>query len=150
MPRAEKAKVLADSYWGSRRSRSAQDTSTVKELNYDIAHLRLHEYASKKNDAKACYDRMVPNLIMVISRSFGISRGACRSVGKTFQKTRHHLTTKNGISKESFGYSNANPIFGSWQGATKSVVNWVLTSSIIQNIHKATTEGATFQSKDGE
>ena len=71
-------------------------------------------------------------------------------MGKTFQKTRHHLTTKNGISKESFGYSNANPIFGSWQGATKSVVNWVLTSSIIQNIHQATTEGATFQSTDGE
>ena len=38
MPKAEKANLLTDSNWGSRRSRSAQDTSTMKELHYDISH----------------------------------------------------------------------------------------------------------------
>ena len=48
-----------------------------------------------------------------------------------------------------FGYTRDEPIFGSWQGATKSVVSWVLTSSIIQEIHSNEVKGATFESTDG-
>ena len=150
MPKAEKSKLLTDSNWGSRRSRSAQDTCTVKELHYDISHLRLQDYASMENDAKSCYDRMVPSLIMLMSRSFGISKGACQAVGKTFQRTRHHLATRNGISEQSFGYTKEDPIFGSWQGATKSVINWVLTSSMIQKIHQDTVQGASFKSTENQ
>ena len=96
----------------------------VKELHYSIAHLSLNEFATMENDAKSCYDRMVPSLIMLISRSFGLSKNVCRTVGKTFQKTKHKVATRNGISMNSFGYTKEKPIFGSWQGATKSVVNF--------------------------
>lgn len=57
---------------------------------------------------------------------------------------------RNGISEQSFGYSQDDPIFGSWQGATKSIVNWVLTSSIIQKIHQASVEGANFKSTENQ
>lgn len=93
---------------------------------------------------------MVPSLIMLISRSFGTSRGASQSVGKTFQRTRYHLATRNGIPKESFGYTPETPIFGSWQGATKYVVTWVVTRSIIQKTHQSTVEGAIFKSTYGQ
>lgn len=63
MPRAEEANLLADSRLGSRRRKSAQDKSTVKEFYHNIAHLRLHKYASIENDLKSCYDRMVHNLL---------------------------------------------------------------------------------------
>lgn len=46
------------------------------------------------------------------------------------------------------GYTPAIPIFGSWQGATKSVVNWVLTSSVIQKIHLTTFKGCKLESMD--
>ena len=72
----------------------------VKELHYDISHLCLKDYASMENDAKSCYDRMVPNLIMLISRSFGVRESVCSSVGLTFERTKHHLATKDGIYKE--------------------------------------------------
>lgn len=75
---------------------------------------------------------MIPKLIMLINRSFGIR------------------PPKNGISKESFEYTQINPIFESCQGATKLVVDWVLTSSIIQNIHQDTVQGSTFESVDGK
>lgn len=72
MPKAEKSKLLTDSNWGSMRSRSAQDTCTMKELHNDISHLRIQDYASMENGTKSCYDRMVPSLIMHMSHSFGI------------------------------------------------------------------------------
>lgn len=150
MPKAEKSKLLTDSNCGSRRNQSTQDTSTVKELHYDLSHLRLQDYTSMENDAKSCYDRMVVSLIMLTSRSFGISKGMCQAVGKTFQITRHYLSTRNGISEQSFGYSQEEPIFGSWQDATKSVVDWALMSSIIQKIHQALVEGASFKSTEDQ
>jgi ribonuclease HI len=146
---AEKKKLLCDSNWGSRKGRSAQDVAIVKELHYDITHLSLNEFATMENDAKSCYDRMIPSLIMLISRSFGLNKNVCRTVGKTFEKTRHKVATKNGISKDSFGYTKEEPIFGSWQGATKSVVSWVLTSSVLQEIHFQEAPGAHFKSTDG-
>ena len=103
-----------------------------------------------ENDAKSCYDRMVPSLILLMSCSFGISKGACQAVGKTFQRMRDHLATRNGISEQSFGYTKEDPIFGSWQGATKSVINWVLTSSMIQKIHQDTVQGSSFKSTENQ
>lgn len=144
----KRAEQISDSNWGSRKSRSAQDAATVKSLHYGLAHLTLHKYATMENDAKSCYDRMFPNLFMLLSRSFGIKKSVCQSVGKTFERTRHHVTTKGGVSKRTFGYTKDKPIFGSWQGATKSVINWVLISSILQKIHQDTVAGATFESTD--
>lgn len=103
-----------------------------------------------ENDAKSCYDRMISSLIMLTSRSVGLSRNVCRTVGSTFAKTKHHITTWNVISKNTFGYTSEKPIFGSWQEATKSVVNWILTSSVIQTIHCQDVPGAAFETTDGK
>ena len=91
---------------------------------------------------------MVPSIILLLSRSFGIRKSVSQTVGKTFKNTKHHIATQGGTSKLTFGYSNNKPIFGSWQGATKSVINWVLMSSSLQRIHQNHIKGATFQSTD--
>lgn len=64
MRRAKKEKLLTDSNWGSRKGRTAKEASIVKELHYDITHIILREYSSMENDAKSCFDRMVPGLIV--------------------------------------------------------------------------------------
>lgn len=85
----------------------------VKELHYDITNLGLEDYTTMENDAKSCYNRMFPILIMLINRSFRLRRSVCRTVGSAFAKTKHHVTTKNGISRNTFGYTSEKPIFGS-------------------------------------
>lgn len=52
-----------------------------------------------ENDAKSCYNLMVPGLIMLVSRSFGLSKTVAKTVGNTFQRTIHFIATKNGISR---------------------------------------------------
>lgn len=123
MRTAKKKKLQCDSNWGSRNDRSSQDVAIVKEVHYDTIHLILKEYATMENDSKSCYHRTMPNLGMLISRSFGLSKKVCKTVGRTFEKTKHHVATRNRVSKSIFGYSSGSPIFGSRQGATKSVVN---------------------------
>lgn len=113
----------------------------VKDLHYDITHLSLKEHATMENDAKSCNDCMVPNPIMLISRSFGLNKNVCKAVRKTFEKINYHVSTRNGVSKNSFEYTKDRPIFGSWQGATNSVANWVPTSSVIQTIHCESIKG---------
>lgn len=52
MRSAEKEKLLSDSNWGSRKGRCAHDMATMKQLHYDITHLRLNDDAYMENDAK--------------------------------------------------------------------------------------------------
>lgn len=54
------------------------------------------------------------------------------------------MMTKEGDSKLAFGYERNKPIFGSWQGATKSVISWTLISSMLQKIHQREVQGAIF------
>lgn len=122
----------------------------VKELQYDITHLSLKDYVTMENDAKSWYDRVVPSLIFLISRSFGVRRSICCSVGSTFERTRHHVATKIGISKHTFGHTKEEPIYGSWQGATTLVVSWVLNISVIQEIHCEEVPGASFEMTYGK
>ena len=143
----EKKRLISDGQWGNRSGRSPCDVALTKELHHELLNMTLKEYASMENDAKACYNRMVPNLILLVSRSLGMSKEVCQTVGKTFKRTAHHVMTKAGESKLTFGYERERPIFGSWQGATKSVISWTLVSSILQKIHQKEVGGATFRSK---
>lgn len=68
-----------------------------------------------ENDAKACYDRMAPSLILLVRRSLGLSREVCQSVGKIFRETAHHVMTQAGESKLTVVYEKESPVFGRWQ-----------------------------------
>lgn len=50
---AERKGNLMDSNCGSRKGRITAGIAIVKELHYDIAHLRLHQYIQMENDTKS-------------------------------------------------------------------------------------------------
>lgn len=144
----EKRKLLSDGQWGNRSGRSPCDVTLTNELHYEIVNTNLKEYASVENDAKACYDILVLHLILLVSSSLGMSEEVCQTVGKTFERTAHHVMTKAGESKLTVKYGREKPIFGSWQGATRLVISWTLISSILQKTHQKKVGGATFKSQD--
>ena len=75
---------ISDGQWGNRPGRSPCDVALTKELHYEIVNSSKMQYATMENDAKACYDRMVPSIILLVSRSIGMSKTVCQSVGKVF------------------------------------------------------------------
>ena len=51
------------------------------------------------NDAKSCYDRIVANLALLTSHSFGVPTENCQTVGETLKQTQFRIRTAMGDSE---------------------------------------------------
>ena len=68
--------LLHKNHWGGWPGRSTQDLLLQKELSYDIAMRALINTIEIENDAKACYDRLIPGLVMLLYRARGVPKNA--------------------------------------------------------------------------
>jgi hypothetical protein len=101
------------------------------------------------NDAKSCYDRMVPNLCNTINRSFGLSKAICTLYGKSLHTTKFYIKTPAGTSRLYYQHSDTGrKVFGTWQGSKWSPIQWGLVSCVIMEIQDAEAHGVRFFSPD--
>ena len=68
-----------------------------KELSYDLSLHTLTNLAMMDNDATACFDRMVPSLVMLALRARGVPSEITALMGATLEKMRYRIKTKLGI-----------------------------------------------------
>jgi hypothetical protein len=87
-----------------------------------------------ENDATACFDRMIPSLVMISLRAYGAPEEIVTLIGKTLAKMRYCIKTKIGISKRYYQHSEEASIYGTGQGSTGSPCFWLLISIILFNI----------------
>ena len=73
---AERHHLLGEEQWGSRKGRSAPEVALLKVLTYEVMHLTKTDGATFDNDAKACFDRIVRNVMMLVSRKLGMTKKA--------------------------------------------------------------------------
>ena len=96
------------------------------------------------NDARACYDRMIPSQSALISRRAGMTRAAAQTFLSILFNMEYYVRTAYGVASE--GYSNLIKwLLGVMQGAGHSGGLWALTSSIMLDRMK-TAVGAVFHS----
>jgi hypothetical protein len=100
-------------------------------------------------DATACYDRIIPGLGNLASRSHGLNRTIAIVQGKTLSDVRYHLKTQLGVTDEFYQHSTISPIYGTGQGSGNSPTVWLVFSSILFRCYSATAHGARFESPDG-
>jgi hypothetical protein len=62
-------------------------------------------HACFDNDASACYDRMIPSIVMIKCRRAGMSKAAAQVVLTLLHQMKYHIRTAYSISTEAF--SNA-------------------------------------------
>jgi hypothetical protein len=105
--------------------------------------LRMAFYAS------SCYDRIIPSIASLASRSFGLHQTLCFIHATFFRQAKYKLKTKLGLSKEDYSHCHLHPIYGTGQGSTNSPVIWVLISSRLFDAHATRAHGANFVSPDG-
>jgi hypothetical protein len=77
MKQGEKLGAFGDEQWGSRTGRSANTAVLLKHFTYEMMNLTKFDGATFDNDAKACFDRMIPVLTKIRSRQLGMPRSAC-------------------------------------------------------------------------
>jgi exonuclease III len=141
---AEDMKILNDGQYGSRPRRSAQDPVAIEELQYEIARTTRKTMVQVNYDATSCYDRIVPNLGMVVSRKNGVSLNAAKMNSSTLEQAKFHIKTNGELSKNSYQHSAKNPIYGTGQGSGNSPAIWCFLSSLLFDCYDEKAIGAKY------
>jgi hypothetical protein len=71
---AEAFKELNDGQFGSRPRRNAVDPVFIEEMQFEISRASRKMMVQTNYDATSCYDRIIPNLAMLVSRKNGIPK----------------------------------------------------------------------------
>jgi hypothetical protein len=102
--------------YGCRPSRRATDPVFVDVTQTEMAMVTRTPLVKFKNDATACFDRILVHLLKLCLRSFGIPKKLTTILGKLLKVARYAIKTGVGSSKETYHHSEESPAFGSGQG----------------------------------
>jgi hypothetical protein len=102
-----------------------------------------------ENDATACFDHMIPSLVMLSLRAYGIPEGIVTLLGKTLEQMCYRIKTKIDISKHYYQHTDDTSIYGIGQGSTGSPCFWLLNSIIIFNVMAKIAHGLLFSDPAG-
>ena len=127
---AESLGALGEGNAGSRKDRSAEEVHLLKHILYGIIRVTKTNAASFDNDAKSCFDRIVPLLVSLICQRYGMDRHPCELLLKVWYHSRYHVKTQHGISDGSFGGPTTH---STGQGGKGSANFWSLVSAIIES-----------------
>jgi hypothetical protein len=97
------------------------------------------------NDAKSCYDRIIVNLAMLVSKYFGMSNISCKTQAKILKRMQYRLQTALGDSKHSYAHSETKKLHGTGQGSCASPCLWLKISSILMECLETEGFGMTME-----
>ena len=113
-------------------AQNAVNPVMIKELQFEISRLSRWMFLQTNYDASACYDRIIPNLAMVVSRRIGVPKTA--TIKWSHIKTGN-ISSPDGVRTLSIlnWHSPDMPIYGTGQGSGNSPTIWCFLSSLPYN-----------------
>ena len=149
MKLAEQENIITDAQYGGRTRRQATSAVLNKILYYSICRQVHMPCAFMDDDAKACYDRIIPNLIEVESRKWGVPYKTTKITTKILKQQKFYVKTGYGISEAHYSFRDDDPIFGVGQGLGWSGPIWLNTADTISKLMDIKCAGMKFISSDG-
>ena len=146
---SDQRRWVNDKQYGARPGCEASSLALYEEIRTDIAYVTRRMLASVDNDADSCFDRMVPSLISLNNRSFGLPLELARLHGKSLRNMRYHLRSTNGLSETFYSHTPTLPIYGTGQGSGNSPVLWLLMSATLFDVYDEYAYGTTIQDPSG-
>ena len=134
--------------FGTRPGRSALDPVFMEEIIADITRMTRKPLIKNTDDATACYDRIIPGVGNLASRSHGLHRNIAFVQGATLETVRYHLKTQLGVTDEHYQHCVIYPIYGTGQGSGNSPTIWLVVSSALFICYDARAFGARFETPD--
>ena len=128
---AEALQELNEGQYGSRPHRNAVDPVFIEELQFEIARATRKMMIQTNYDAMSCYDRIIPNLAMLVSRKYGVSKMTTLTNAKTLEHAEYRIRTELGVSPTGYTHNEENPIYGTGQGSGNSPMIWCFLSSVL-------------------
>jgi hypothetical protein len=112
-----------------------------KEMKYLFARLTRTPLGTIDNDAKSCYDRIICNLAMMVSRYYGVPLNYCEMQGNTLKNSIFNIRTGLGDATQTYQHSRDTPIHGTGQGSCASPAIWLLISSFLMDLLEKKANG---------
>ena len=125
----EDKQAFHDNQYGGRRGRQPQSAILNKILTFEVIRHYGEDAAMVDNDAKACYDRILPYLTAYMLRRLGMPYFLSRFMCTVLKQMNYSIRMPKG-QLASYD-SSAKPIYGTGQGAGWSPPCWAVNSDII-------------------
>jgi hypothetical protein len=108
--------TINQSQYGGLPGRDSLVPVFIEGMQNEIARASRKPYIKQDFDATSSYNRIIPWMASLFSRSHGLHRNVCLVHARTLQEARYLLKTQLGISEESYSHCRAFPIYGTGQG----------------------------------
>jgi exonuclease III len=141
---AEAFRELNDGQFGSRPRRNAIDPVFIEEMQFEISRASRKMLVQTNYDATSCYDRIIPNLAMLVSRKYGVPKLTTKSNASTLEHAEYRIRTELGVSDTGYTHSPEFPIYGTGQGSGNSPMIWCFLSSVLFDCYDDIAYAATY------
>lgn len=118
-----------ESQYGSTYGKQCQSTVLNKILTYDIMRMSKGTGAISELDAKACYDRLIPILVVIACRSIGLGKEASDLLYDSLTDTTYQVCTAMG-KLQPYKPDGTEEAFGVGQGSGGAPTFWKIINNI--------------------
>jgi len=138
-----------DNQYGGCRAIQGQSAALNKTLTLDTIRYYGEPTAIVDNDAKACYDRIIPVVLSYALIRLGLPKHLTRFMCTWLSKAKYFLKLAPGITEHSYSSTLEEYIFGTGQGTGWSPPNWGAISDIISSAMDKHAPGMFLYHPDG-
>ena len=129
--------------YGGRKGYQAQSAALNKTLTCDIIRYYGEPSSLIDNDAQACYDRIIPNMVAYALLRMGMPKTLVRFQLSWLYQAQYKLKLQQGLSKP-YQSNEQNHLFGTGQGTGWSPPSWGALSDLITRVADKHIPGLKF------
>ena len=144
MFRADSNNMIHSGQFGSRPFRNSTDPVLIEELQLEMSRITRKTIAQTNYDATSCYDRIIPNLAMIVSQKYGVHPNVTAANARTLEKADYRIRTDLGLAPTGYTHSNQFPIYGTGQGSGNSPAIWCFLSSALYDCYDTQATKAVY------
>ena len=100
MRQAERINILGEQQFGSRKGRCAEDVALLKMITCELINITKTDGGTFDNDAKACYDRIIINLMSMCAQQLGMPPESAELQATILLLAKYRLKTALGLLVE--------------------------------------------------
>ena len=144
---AEKTNFMVQSQFGSRKEKSSHNPVFIETAQLEIARLTRKQYGQINYDARACYDRILPNLAAMTSLVHGVPKGLVNLHNRLLGEMKYEVYIEGASKSLAYKSEKDNMVYGTGQGCGNSPFVWLFISNILLKIFNKEATGATYYSQ---
>ena len=137
MQNAEQHQALDEDQHGGRNGRCAMDIVMGKTYMLETFHLQRSNAGFTNCDAKGCYNRIVPLILLLAYYKKGLPYKTCVFLSQILYNMEHTITTAYGPGSQANYNGLFASVFGIGQGLTDGPSGWTcISDSILKTYHR--------------